>query len=71
MYENYQEKYSLTGPKMCKPEQFTCFNGQCIAQRRICDDKEDCDDGADEQNCSKFVPQQFIYGMFNLTECPN
>ena len=30
MYENYPEKYSLTAPKTCKPEQFTCSNGQCI-----------------------------------------
>ena len=53
MYEIYQENYSLTAPKTCKPEQFTCSNGQCIPQGWICDDSEDCNDGSDEQNCSK------------------
>ena len=53
MYEIYQENYSLTAPKTCRPEQFTCFNGQCIPQGWICDDSEDCTDGSDEQNCSK------------------
>lgn len=71
MYENYQEKYCLTAPKTCKPEQFTWSNGQCIPQGCICDDSEDCTYGSDEQNCSKFVPQKFLYGMFNLSECPN
>ncbi|CAH3167588.1 unnamed protein product, partial [Porites evermanni] len=40
-------------PKTCKPEQFTCSNGQCIPQGWICDDSEDCVDGSDEQNCIK------------------
>lgn len=71
MYENYQEKYSLTAPKTCKPEHFTCTNGKCIPQGWICDADADCTDGSDEQNCSKFVPQKFLYGMFNLPEYPN
>ncbi|KAM7439112.1 Low-density lipoprotein receptor-related protein 6 [Porites harrisoni] len=53
MYEIYQENYSLTAPKTCDPEQFTCSNGQCIPQGWICDDSEDCNDGSDEQNCPK------------------
>ena len=53
MYEIYQENYSLTAPKTCRPEQFTCSNGQCIPQGWICDDSEDCTDASDEQNCSK------------------
>ena len=53
MYEIYQENYSLTAPKTCDPEQFTCSNGQCIPQGWICDDSEDCNDGSDEQNCRK------------------
>ncbi|CAH3187845.1 unnamed protein product [Porites evermanni] len=42
-----------SAPKTCRPEQFTCSNGQCIPQGWICDDSEDCNDGSDEQNCSK------------------
>ena len=71
MHENYQEKYSLTSVKTCKPEEFTCSNGQCIPKGWFCDASEDCIDGSDEQNCSKFVPQKFLYGMFNSSEFPN
>ena len=66
MYEIYQENYSLTAPKTCDPEQFTCSNGQCIPQGWICDDSEDCNDGSDEQNCRKSLYERFLPGMISL-----
>ena len=70
MYEIYQENYSLTAPKTCDPEQFTCSNGQCIPQGWICDDNEDCVDGSDEQNCSKYHSYHSLHGIIYLWEYP-
>jgi len=30
---------------------FQCSNGKCIAKARECDDKDDCGDNSDEENC--------------------
>uniref|UniRef100_A0A3Q3BE47 Low-density lipoprotein receptor-related protein 2-like n=1 Tax=Kryptolebias marmoratus TaxID=37003 RepID=A0A3Q3BE47_KRYMA len=34
--------------KYCKPEQFTCLNGNCILARWKCDGYNDCQDNSDE-----------------------
>ena len=42
--------YVFIGP--CKPDEWTCDNGDCIDEDRVCDFREDCRDGSDEeQNC--------------------
>ena len=42
--------YVCIGP--CKPDEWTCDNGDCIDEDRVCDFREDCRDGSDEeQNC--------------------
>ena len=39
----------------CRPEQWTCDNGECIHEDRVCDFSEDCRDGSDEeQNCMHY-----------------
>ena len=40
----------------CREDQYTCpDDGYCIEKTRICDGEEDCRNGADEQNCRKFI----------------
>ena len=41
-----------TGP--CRPDQWTCDNGECIREDYVCDFSEDCDDGSDEEQNCKF-----------------
>ena len=46
----YYIKNIFIGP--CRPEEWTCNNGECIHEDRVCDFSEDCRDGSDEeQNC--------------------
>ena len=42
-------------PKTCGPDEFTCTDEGCIHAGWVCDGADDCDDGADEKNCSKFL----------------
>ena len=37
----------------CANNEFRCADGQCIDLPWRCDHDVDCDDGSDEQNCSK------------------
>lgn len=33
--------------------QWTCFNGECIAQYDVCDGIAQCEDGSDEASCDQ------------------
>ena len=33
------------------PEEFTCISGTCVDIFKRCNNKKDCDDGSDEENC--------------------
>lgn len=45
---------------MCKPTEFQCAkNGKCISRQKVCNQKDDCNDGnggisSDEKNCRKY-----------------
>lgn len=36
----------------CKAKELVCRNGNCAAQRTLCDQNDDCRDGTDEEHCS-------------------
>lgn len=35
----------------CSEEEFSCTSGSCVSAQLICDFKEDCEDGSDEEYC--------------------
>lgn len=37
---------------VCRDEEFTCANGDCIPQRGRCNDQDDCIDFSDEDDCT-------------------
>lgn len=48
--------------KSCSAGEFTCANGQCIAQESVCDSRQDCSDKSDEDpvNCCKWINSLLI-----------
>ncbi|OUC49464.1 putative Low-density lipoprotein receptor domain class A, partial [Trichinella nativa] len=42
----------------CKPGQFKCDDGFCLAKHRVCDRYIDCKDGSDELHCD-CTPEEF------------
>ncbi|MBU1432283.1 LDL receptor domain-containing protein, partial [Myxococcota bacterium] len=40
----------------CAPRDFVCGDGACLAQFFVCDEFEDCADGADERGCGEGCP---------------
>ncbi|XP_054580782.1 MAM and LDL-receptor class A domain-containing protein 1 [Eptesicus fuscus] len=51
--------------KSCSAGEFTCANGQCIAQESVCDSRQDCSDKSDEDpvNCSSHLMCDFESGF--------
>ncbi|CAF0871328.1 unnamed protein product [Brachionus calyciflorus] len=50
-YHHYQtEQPHYTNSRYCAAHEATCRNGQCIPRYALCDGKQDCSDGSDE-NC--------------------
>ena len=48
----------------CELDQFCCGCGDCIPKYKQCDNKQDCADNTDEQNCSRtyfYVVRSFIF----------
>ena len=44
----------LSAPMKCLQDEFACSNGACLKKNWHCDGRDDCSDGSDEKNCSKF-----------------
>ena len=45
--------YVTTDFSPCETSQFQCKNQECIDSRQHCDEKVDCNDGSDEEECGK------------------
>ena len=39
----------------CGPGQFLCDNNRCIGRSKMCNGNDDCSDGSDERQCSKYL----------------
>ena len=54
----------------CRPEEWTCDNGDCIDEDRVCDFREDCRDGSDEeQNCKHKIGLIFVLMLTSVKNC--
>lgn len=56
LYMSFHDLFSLklsfsTGSKLCEGQQFTCKKGRCISALSVCDGRNHCGDGSDEDNC--------------------
>lgn len=43
----------------CRPDQFPCQDGGCIAEHLRCDGSKHCSDGSDELNCGMSAMLRF------------
>lgn len=50
-------------PQGCPSAYFTCARQACISESRVCDLTDDCGDGSDELNCSKYTQCDFENGL--------
>ncbi|KAG7224987.1 hypothetical protein INR49_014904, partial [Caranx melampygus] len=49
-------------------EEFTCAQGACVPEYRVCDFTDNCGDGSDEENCSRYKRCNFEEGFCDLTQ---
>ncbi|KAK0098602.1 hypothetical protein PV326_006350 [Microctonus aethiopoides] len=43
-------------PRVCREQQFQCYNGQCVDDAWVCDGTPDCKMGEDELHCERVHP---------------
>lgn len=57
--------FLITENKTCSAEEFTCRtnDGECVPLSWLCDQNNDCSDGSDEANCSKYLT--FIFNIIH------
>ncbi|XP_029935423.1 MAM and LDL-receptor class A domain-containing protein 1 [Myripristis murdjan] len=56
--------------RACPAGQFTCAQGSCVPEDSVCDFTNSCEDGSDEEDCSRFKRCDFEEGLCDLTQSP-
>lgn len=53
--------YELFVRSVCGLQKFICVNWQCVKSYVICNGEKECDDGFDEEDCSKIEEFGFFF----------
>ncbi|CAL1597133.1 unnamed protein product [Knipowitschia caucasica] len=54
----------------CSVLDFTCASGACVRMDRVCDFTDDCEDGSDETQCSKYTRCDFEKDLCDFSPSP-
>lgn len=54
-------RYELFVRSVCGSQKFICVNRQCVKSYVICNGEKECDDGFDEEDCSKIEEFGFFF----------
>ncbi|XP_031706231.1 MAM and LDL-receptor class A domain-containing protein 1 isoform X1 [Anarrhichthys ocellatus] len=60
--------FSLVSVEACLSPQFSCSQGLCVPEDRVCDFTDDCGDGNDEDDCSRYKRCDFEEGFCDLIQ---
>ncbi|XP_062297401.1 MAM and LDL-receptor class A domain-containing protein 1 [Scomber scombrus] len=52
----------------CLTEEFSCTQGSCVSKDSVCDFTNNCVDGSDEEDCSRYKRCDFDEGLCDLTQ---
>ncbi|XP_044033161.1 MAM and LDL-receptor class A domain-containing protein 1 isoform X1 [Siniperca chuatsi] len=52
----------------CLTQEFTCSRGLCVPKDCVCDFTDDCGDGSDEEDCSRYTRCDFEEGFCDLIQ---
>ncbi|KAI4529639.1 hypothetical protein MG293_020317 [Ovis ammon polii] len=57
-------------PVLCTRSSVPCRDGlECISRGYLCDGKQDCGDGSDEENCSRFCNRPGVFQCLDGNKC--
>ncbi|TKC52997.1 hypothetical protein EI555_015648, partial [Monodon monoceros] len=57
-------------PLLCTRSSVPCRDGlECISRGYLCDGKQDCGDGSDEENCSRFCNRAGVFQCLDGNKC--
>ncbi|XP_068566038.1 MAM and LDL-receptor class A domain-containing protein 1 isoform X1 [Cebidichthys violaceus] len=59
---------SLVSVGACLSQEFSCSRGLCVPEDRVCDFTDDCGDGSDEEDCSRYTRCDFEEGFCDLIQ---
>ncbi|KAM6908030.1 MAM and LDL-receptor class A domain-containing protein 1 isoform 1-T1 [Lycodopsis pacificus] len=60
--------FSLVSVGACVSQQFSCSRGLRVPEDRVCDFTDDCGDGSDEDDCSRYKRCDFEEGFCDLIQ---
>ncbi|XP_044196224.1 MAM and LDL-receptor class A domain-containing protein 1 isoform X2 [Thunnus albacares] len=52
----------------CLTEEFSCAQGSCVPEDCVCDFTNNCEDGSDKEDCSRYKRCDFEEGFCDLTQ---